>query len=71
MYPVHVALPVHGSVRVVIFGIDAPVLYDEIESGVHEPAVAAAVPSVSRALYELLFRQCHHLTGDNLVNAFH
>lgn len=71
MYPVDVTLPIHSFVRVVSFSINAPVLYDKIKCGIHKPTIAAAVPSISRALYKLLLGQGHHLTSNNLVNAFY
>jgi hypothetical protein len=71
MYPVDVTFPIHGFVRVVIFSINASVLYDEVKGGIHKPTIAATVPSISRALYKLLLRQRHHLTSNNLVNALY
>lgn len=54
MYPVYIALAIHSFVWVVSFSVDASILYDESKCRIHKATIAATVPSIGRALHELL-----------------
>jgi hypothetical protein len=55
-YPVDITSAVQGLVRVVIFGINATILYDEFKGIIHKPPIAAIALPIGVTLHKLLLR---------------
>jgi hypothetical protein len=55
-YPVDITSAIQGFVRVIIFSINATVLYDEIEGIIHKPPIAAIALPIGVTLHKLLLR---------------
>lgn len=65
-----VARAISSSVGVIVLGVDAAIVDDEVEGVVHEAAIAALV--VGRvAVHQLLLRQAYQLPRHDLVYALH